>query len=87
MTTTPEQALERAGAYLATNRPGVTAVGLWEDSRDYMVSLKYPHDLFPLGEAAILVRKDTGRVWTLASCDVGRKSARMREVISASTDS
>lgn len=85
MTTNAAQALERASAYLETNRPGVIAVGLFEDSRDFLVRVRYPHNQTPVGESTILVRKATGRVWLLPSAEVGRKASAMTEVMSNSS--
>ena len=65
-TTTPEDALKAARSYVSKNRGSYChVVGLLEDDLDYFVQteLNDPADHWPLGPAAILISKATGKLY------------------------
>lgn len=62
---THERALETAGLYVLTDRPGCRVKELWEDDEDYLVVVEKDGPI-RVGEAFIFVKKATGRLWLAA---------------------
>lgn len=80
--TTPQEALTIAVATYAADSwlSDLTVTGLWEDSEDFMVSIRYPGDVVRLGEGPLMISKADGSTWWLCSADVGKRVSGMTEV-------
>ena len=79
MTTTPEEALEAARAYVAENRAYCHVVALFEDERDDLACLGLdPGMHWPIGLGPVFVSKATGKVGSDAYGNVLAKIDRMQ---------
>lgn len=65
MTTTPENAMKAARAYVLENRPWCTVSGLVEDATDYLVCTTSDGPVM-VGPGFLFISKATGKIWSAA---------------------